>query len=121
MFIQPSLRDQSQAADQALPVRQPQPEVLLPNRPRVAKGDIGAVMAIQTFGDYGRRHPHLDVIVADGLFAANKVSMSGSLSRTALFAWTLCACGGALGGEMAGFQGPSTIYCNIHINSGSIW
>ena len=31
-------------------------------------GDIGAVMAIQTFGDYGRWHPHLHVIVADGLF-----------------------------------------------------
>lgn len=35
------------------------------------RGEIGAVMAIQTFGDYGRWHPHLHAIVADGLFAAN--------------------------------------------------
>lgn len=35
------------------------------------KGEIGAVMAIQTFGDYGRWHPHLHIIVADGLFLEN--------------------------------------------------
>lgn len=37
------------------------------------KGEVGAVMAIQTFGEYGRRHPHLHVIVADGLFTANGI------------------------------------------------
>jgi hypothetical protein len=35
------------------------------------QGEIGAVMAIQTFGDYGRWHPHLHIIVADGLFLLN--------------------------------------------------
>ncbi len=37
------------------------------------QGDIGAVMTIQTFGDYGRWrwHPHLHIIVADGLFVQN--------------------------------------------------
>jgi len=35
------------------------------------QGEIGAVMAIQTSGDYGRWHPHLHIIVADGLFLQN--------------------------------------------------
>lgn len=34
-------------------------------------GAIGAAMAIQTFGDYGKWHPHLHVLIADGLFLAN--------------------------------------------------
>jgi hypothetical protein len=29
------------------------------------------VTAIQTFGDYGRWHPHLHLLVADGLFLPN--------------------------------------------------
>lgn len=37
------------------------------------KGEVGAVMAIQTFGDYGHWHPLLHVIVADGLFASSGV------------------------------------------------
>jgi len=31
-------------------------------------GVIGAVMVIQTFGDYARWHPHLHAVVADGVF-----------------------------------------------------
>lgn len=31
-------------------------------------GITGCVVAIQTFGDYGRWHPHLHALVADGLF-----------------------------------------------------
>jgi hypothetical protein len=34
----------------------------------VRGGVLGAVMAIQTFGDYGKWHPHLHLLVADGLF-----------------------------------------------------
>jgi hypothetical protein len=32
------------------------------------RGIPGIVMVIQTFGDYGRWHPHLHALVADGLF-----------------------------------------------------
>lgn len=35
------------------------------------QGEIGAVMAIRTFGDYSRWHSHLHIIVADGLFLSN--------------------------------------------------
>lgn len=31
-------------------------------------GIPGVVVAIQTFGDYARWHPHLHALVADGLF-----------------------------------------------------
>jgi hypothetical protein len=31
-------------------------------------GSLGAVMAIQTFGDYARWNPHIHVLLADGLF-----------------------------------------------------
>lgn len=34
-------------------------------------GQLGTVTAIQTFGDYGRWHPHLHLLVADGLFMPN--------------------------------------------------
>ncbi len=34
-------------------------------------GKLGAVTAIQTFGDYGRWHPHLHLLVADGLLMPN--------------------------------------------------
>jgi hypothetical protein len=34
-------------------------------------GTLGTVTAIQTFGDYGRWHPHLHLLVADGLFMPN--------------------------------------------------
>jgi hypothetical protein len=34
-------------------------------------GQLAAVTAIQTFGDYGRWHPHLHLLVADGLFMPN--------------------------------------------------
>jgi hypothetical protein len=34
-------------------------------------GKPGTVTAIQTFGDYGRWHPHLHLLVADGLFMPN--------------------------------------------------
>jgi hypothetical protein len=37
------------------------------------KGILGAVMAIQTFGDYARWHPHVHVLLADGLFRENGV------------------------------------------------
>jgi ribosomal protein S27E len=37
----------------------------------VQSGALGAVMAIQTFGDYGKWHPHLHILVADGLFFEN--------------------------------------------------
>ena len=37
------------------------------------KGNLGAVMAIQTFGDYVRWHPHIHVLLADGLFRENGV------------------------------------------------
>ena len=37
------------------------------------KGNLGAVMAIQTFGDYARWHPHVHVLLADGLFRENGV------------------------------------------------
>ena len=37
------------------------------------KGSLGAVMAIQTFGDYARWHPHVHVLLADGLFRENGV------------------------------------------------
>ncbi|OGQ96095.1 MAG: hypothetical protein A2521_13390 [Deltaproteobacteria bacterium RIFOXYD12_FULL_57_12] len=36
-------------------------------------GTLGAVMAIQTFGDYARWHPHIHVLLADGLFRENGV------------------------------------------------
>ncbi len=36
-------------------------------------GALGAVMAIQTFGDYARWHPHVHVLLADGLFRENGV------------------------------------------------
>ncbi|MBC8316600.1 MAG: transposase [Desulfobulbaceae bacterium] len=36
-------------------------------------GIVGAVMTIQTFGDYARWHPHIHAIVADGLFRRNGV------------------------------------------------
>jgi Zn finger protein HypA/HybF involved in hydrogenase expression len=32
------------------------------------KGKLAAVMVIQTFGDYARWHPHVHVLLADGLF-----------------------------------------------------
>ncbi len=35
------------------------------------EGKIGAVAAVHTFGDYLVFHPHLHVLVADGLFAPN--------------------------------------------------
>ena len=35
------------------------------------QGQLGTVTAIQTFGDYGRWHPHLHLLVADGLFMSN--------------------------------------------------
>jgi hypothetical protein len=31
-------------------------------------GIAGVILAIQTFGNYARRHPHLHALVADGLF-----------------------------------------------------
>jgi hypothetical protein len=34
-------------------------------------GKPGTVTAIQTYGDYGRWHPHLHLLVADGLFMPN--------------------------------------------------
>lgn len=34
-------------------------------------GVLGAVMAIQTFGDYARWHPHIHALVVDGLFMEN--------------------------------------------------
>lgn len=34
-------------------------------------GQLGTITAIQTFGDYGRWHPHLHLLVADGLFMPN--------------------------------------------------
>ncbi|MGK2944322.1 MAG: IS91 family transposase, partial [Desulfuromonadales bacterium] len=34
-------------------------------------GKPGTVTAIKTFGDYGRWHPHLHLLVADGLFMPN--------------------------------------------------
>ncbi len=37
-------------------------------------GKLGAVMAIQTFGDYARWYPHIHVLLADGLFRENGVS-----------------------------------------------
>lgn len=37
------------------------------------EGSLGAVMAIQTFGDYARWHPHVHVLLADGLFRDNGV------------------------------------------------
>ena len=36
-------------------------------------GICGAVMTIQTFGDYARWHPHIHSIVADGLFGRNGI------------------------------------------------
>lgn len=36
-------------------------------------GRVGAVMTVQTFGDYARWHPHIHTIVADGLFRRNGV------------------------------------------------
>ena len=36
-------------------------------------GKLGAIMAIQTFGDYARWHPHIHVLLADGLFRDNGV------------------------------------------------
>ena len=36
-------------------------------------GALGAVMAIQTFGDYARWHPHVHVLLADGLFRESGV------------------------------------------------
>jgi hypothetical protein len=36
-------------------------------------GVCGAVMTIQTFGDYAKWHPHIHSIVADGLFRRNGV------------------------------------------------
>jgi hypothetical protein len=36
-------------------------------------GVIGAVLTIQTFGDYAKWHPHIHSIVADGLFRRNGV------------------------------------------------
>ena len=36
-------------------------------------GIVGAVMTIQTFGDYAKWHPHIHAIVADGLFRRNGV------------------------------------------------
>jgi len=38
-------------------------------------GALGAVMAIQTFGDYARWHPHVHVLLADGLFRAKILAM----------------------------------------------
>ncbi len=35
----------------------------------LAEGKLGAVAAVHTFGDYLVFHPHLHVLVADGLFA----------------------------------------------------
>jgi len=37
------------------------------------EGVLGAVLTIQTFGDYARWHPHIHAIVADGLFRPNGV------------------------------------------------
>ncbi len=37
-------------------------------------GTLGVVMAIQTFGDYARWHPHIHVLLADGLFQENGIS-----------------------------------------------
>lgn len=37
------------------------------------EGVVGAVLAIQTFGDYARWHPHIHAIVADGLFRPSGV------------------------------------------------
>jgi Putative transposase len=34
---------------------------------------FGAVLTIQTFGDYAKWHPHIHAIVADGLFRRNGV------------------------------------------------
>jgi len=36
-------------------------------------GICGAVMTIQTFGDYAKWHPHIRSIIADGLFRENAV------------------------------------------------
>jgi hypothetical protein len=36
-------------------------------------GALGAVMTIQTFGDYARWHPHIHVLLADGLFQENGI------------------------------------------------
>jgi len=36
-------------------------------------GILGSVMAIQTFGDYAKWHPHIHSITADGLFRSNGV------------------------------------------------
>lgn len=36
-------------------------------------GICGAVMTIQTFGDYAKWHPHIHSIVADGLFGRSGV------------------------------------------------
>jgi len=36
-------------------------------------GIVGAVLTIQTFGDYAKWHPHIHAIVADGLFRRNGV------------------------------------------------
>ncbi len=36
-------------------------------------GILGSVMAIQTFGDYARWHPHIHSITADGLFRSSGV------------------------------------------------
>ena len=36
-------------------------------------GIFGAVLTIQTFGDYAKWHPHIHAIVADGLFRRNGV------------------------------------------------
>ena len=37
------------------------------------KGIPGVVMAIQTYGDYAKWHPHIHSLVADGLFTENGV------------------------------------------------
>jgi len=36
-------------------------------------GAPGIIVAIHTFADYARRHPHLHTVIADGLFRLNGV------------------------------------------------
>lgn len=39
----------------------------------IAGKEYGTVTAVQTFGNYGRWHPHLHLLVADGLFMPNGI------------------------------------------------
>jgi len=50
-------------------------------------GICGAVITIQTFGDYANWHPHIHSIVADGLFRRNGVFYVKNFQLVRYFGW----------------------------------